>query len=108
MKNITLADFQQEVLQSKTPVFVDVYADTCGPCKGLAQVLDQIALARGAALKIVKVNATTEGALAAQLRARTVPTLILFQHGQVVGQRSGALPRPELEKWLDEKLVATA
>ena len=105
MNDITLADFPREVLQSRTPVLVDIYTDTCKPCRDIAPVLDQIALDRGSALKIVKVNAVTQGPLATQLGARSVPTLLLFLNGRVVGQRTGAVSRPDLEKWLTERLA---
>jgi thioredoxin 1 len=106
MNDITLADFPSEVLQSQTPVLVDIYTDTCLPCREIAPVLEQIALARGSAFKIVKVNATTQGPLATQLGVRSVPTLLLFLNGRVLGQRSGAVSRPDLENWLNEKLAA--
>ena len=105
MNAITLSDFPREVLQSKTPVLVDIYTDKCAPCRELAPILEQIAMARGNAFKIVKVNAATEGPLATQLGARSVPTLLLFVNGRVVGQRSGAVSRTALENWLNDKLA---
>ena len=104
MKEIVLADFQGEVLQAQTPVLVDVYTDYCNPCRDLIPVLEQIAAARASNLRIVKVNAVSERALASQLAVRTVPTLILFRDGQALGQRCGAVSRADLDRWLDENL----
>jgi len=107
MNDITLADFPREVLQSQTPVIVDVYTDLCMPCRTLAPVLEQITLDRGSALKIVKVNAGSQGPLATQLGVRSVPTLLLFLNGRVLGQRTGSVSRSDLEKWLNDKLAET-
>lgn len=107
MNDITLADFPSEVLQSQTPVLVDVYTDQCKPCRDMVPILEKIALDRGGAIRIVKVNAGSQGPLTTQLGVRSVPTLLLFLNGRVLGQRTGSVSRSDLEKWLNDKLAET-
>ena len=102
MKEITNADFAREVLQADTPVLVDFYTTDCKPCQLMAPILDEIAQSRSTALKIVKLNCQDDAAVAAQYGVRTVPTFLLFVHGQVVAQATGERKREAFERWLDQ------
>src|SRR5216110_2307008 len=100
---ITVTDdtFADEVLQSDKPVLVDFWAEWCGPCRAIAPLLDEVASERQQDLRVVKVNVDENPELATRFGVRSIPTLILFQHGQPQAQRVGSLRRPELDAFLD-------
>jgi thioredoxin 1 len=88
-KNVTTDSFQTEVLQATRPVLVDFYADWCGPCRQLGPTLDRLATEFAGRVDVVKVNIDQEPGLADQFNVASIPTLIAFQAGQVVGQAAG-------------------
>ncbi len=85
-------NFKEDVLQASLPVLVDFYADWCGPCKMVAPVLQELEAEYGDKLKIVKVNVDTETELAQQFRVVTIPTMMVFENGEIrdsfIGYRS--------------------
>ncbi len=99
--NITSKNFDAEVLKWPGLVLVDFWAEWCGPCKMIAPVLEKISQERAGKLKIVKVNTEQEQELAYRYSISSIPTLMLFKNGQKLNQLSGALPKPQLEKWID-------
>ena len=80
-------NFTTEVIQSDTPVVVDFWAEWCMPCKMVAPVLDQISRDYDGRLKIAKVNVDDNGAIAQKYNIVSIPTLLLFKDGNVVGQQ---------------------
>jgi len=98
VQSITSAEFPVEVLQSAVPVLVDFYAERCEPCRMLAPYLDEMAREFSGCMKFAKVDVAGEIRLAAQYRVSGVPTLILFEHGQVVEQMLGANPHALRQK----------
>jgi thioredoxin 1 len=97
---VTEQSFEQEVLQSETPVLVDFWAEWCGPCHAVAPVLDRIVNERNGDLKLVKVNIDEEQGLAARYGVQSIPTMILFKGGEPAAAAIGAQPKPSLEKAL--------
>ena len=77
------SNFQAEVLEADTPVLVDFWAPWCGPCRMVAPVLEELSAERGDALKVVKLNVDDNQQTAAQFEVLSIPTMILFKHGQV-------------------------
>jgi thioredoxin 1 len=108
-KNVrgTEQNFKNEVLESKTPVLVDFWAEWCGPCRMIAPAVEQLARDFDGRAKIVKVNVDEEQGLASQYGIRSIPTLLFFQGGRVVDQLVGAAPKQTLEAKLTN-LVAVA
>jgi len=90
--NITKDNFQTEVANSAQPVLVDFWASWCGPCRMLAPVIDELALER-TDIKVGKVNVDDEPELARQFGVMSIPTLIVFENGQVKNQSVGVVPK---------------
>jgi len=91
---ITESTFQQEVIESDQPVLVDFWAEWCGPCHAVAPILDQIAEERADQLRLVKVNIDEEPELARRFGIMSIPTMILFRDGEVVG----GIKRPSVKQ----------
>src|SRR3990167_4914467 len=91
MSEITLTDqnFKNEVLQSKTPVLVDFWAEWCGPCRMVAPVVEKIAKAYSGKLKVGKINVDDNSETPQQYGVQSIPTLIVFKGGQIANQMVG-------------------
>ena len=96
---VTETTFEEEVLQSETPVIVDFWAEWCGPCHAVAPVLDRIADERSE-LRVVKVNIDEEQGLAMRYGITSIPTILLFKNGEPAAAAIGAQPKQMLEKSL--------
>ena len=84
VRHVSTADFVTEVIDSSIPVLVDFYADWCGPCRMLAPTLEGLAGEYAGRVKIVKVNADEEPALAGHFCIQSIPTLLAFRDGRLV------------------------
>ena len=98
---ITDATFDSEVLQSDVPVLVDYWAETCGPCKALTGVLEELALEYEGRVKRVSVDIGTNPKSAARFGVRALPTLMVFKNGTVDKTSQGALSRAQLSDMLN-------
>mgnify|MGYP000933601716 CR=1 FL=1 len=97
-------NFHKEVLDSSIPVLVDFFADWCGPCRMLAPVLEELAVAYEGRCNIAKVNVDENPDLAAQYQVSSIPALFFFKKGKVVDQVLGALPKRSLEDRINRLL----
>ena len=97
---VTGTSFEQEVLQSDTPVLVDFWAEWCGPCHAVSPILDKIVEERQGELKLVKVNIDEEQDLAQRYGVMSIPMMVLFKDGEPAAQTVGAQPKGALERAL--------
>lgn len=102
IKSVDDASFATEVLQSQKPVLVDFWAEWCGPCKMIGPILEQVAAELENKVKIVKVNVDDNQETSAQYGIRSIPNLILFNKGNVVASKVGALSKAQLLAFLEE------
>ncbi len=97
---VTDASFEQEVINSDTPVVVDFWAEWCGPCKMIGPSLEEIS-DEMSNVKIVKVNIDENNETAIKYGVRSIPTMIMFKDGAPVDTKVGAAPKSDLAKWID-------
>ena len=102
---VTDNNFQAEVLESEVPVLVDFWAPWCGPCRMVGPVVEEIAKEKGGALKVVKLNTDENQQTSIQYNVLSIPTLIVFRHGQEAKRVTGAYPKKRLEAEIEPALA---
>ena len=101
---ITNDNFEKEVIQSKIPVLLDFWAEWCPPCKLLSPVIDELSETYKGKIKIAKVDVDAAGELAQKFNITSIPTLLLFNNGEIVKNQVGALPKPSIEEMFKDLL----
>ena len=101
VKEITSINFNDEVLESDTPVLVDFWAEWCGPCRAIGPVVDEIANDYDGKVSVGKLNVDHENQLAMKYGVRSIPALLIFNNGTVVNQIVGAVPKNRITDILD-------
>jgi thioredoxin 1 len=101
---VTDQSFEADVINSTTPVVVDFWAEWCGPCKMIGPSLEEIAKTLGPKAKIVKVNIDENPHAPSKYGVRSIPTLMVFKGGAVVSTKVGALPKSQLQSWIEQSI----
>jgi thioredoxin 1 len=101
-KEISDANFEQEVLQSNIPVMVDFWAPWCGPCRALSPVIDELASEFQGKIKIVKLNTDDNPQSAVNYRINSIPNMIIFKSGKPVDQIIGAVDKARIKDKLSQ------
>lgn len=94
--NITSKNFEEEVLNAKIPVLVDFWASWCGPCKMMSPIIDSLAEELGDSIKVGKVNTDENMDLAEEFGIMSIPTIMIFENGQVIKTFYGVTAKSEI------------
>lgn len=94
-KTLTMSRFS-DLINSKTPVLVDFYAEWCGPCKTMAPILSEVSRRLEGRAKVIKVDIDRNPAAAGQYKVMSVPTLMLFKEGEIKWKQSGVVPAQQI------------
>ncbi|MBL4808159.1 MAG: thioredoxin [Rhodobacteraceae bacterium] len=105
-RTVTDATFDAEVRESDMPVLVDFGTEWCAPCKQLAPVLEEISTELSGKIKIVKVDLDRNPNTAAKMGVRGIPAMFLFKDGEVVANKTGAIPKAVLLAWIAAEITA--
>ncbi len=97
--NITIDNFENEVMQSDKKVLLDFWASWCGPCMMVSPLVDEIADERSD-IKVGKINVDEQPELADKFGISAIPTLLVIENGKTVNKSVGAVPKGEILKML--------
>jgi thioredoxin 1 len=101
---ITDQNFETEIESAEGLAMVDFWAAWCGPCRMIAPIVEQLAGEYEGKLKVGKLDVDANQRTSARFNVRSIPTILFFKDGKVVDQVVGALPKPMLEKKIQEHL----
>lgn len=93
---ITKENFENEVLKSDIPVLVDFWASWCGPCMMLSPVIEEISEELEGKVKVGKINVDEQGELAMKYGIMSIPTLLVFENGEIKNKSVGFAPKEEI------------
>jgi thioredoxin 1 len=100
----TTENFEAEVLNSDVPVFVDFYADWCGPCKMMSPVIDKLADEFDGKIKVGKINVDDNAEVAMKYNIMSIPNMKFFKGGQVVDEVIGAIPKAAMKAKFEQNI----
>lgn len=97
--------WETEVLHSNIPVFVDFWAEWCGPCRMVGPVVEELSSDYDGKIKVVKVNVDKANQIAAKYNVFSIPALILFKKGEIISQQVGASSKESFKIMIEKALA---
>jgi len=104
VSEVTDANFQVEVIESEIPVLVDFWAPWCGPCRIIGPIVEELAPSYQERAVITKMNVDDNPEVAQKYGVTSIPTLMMFKDGKLVDRVVGAMPKGELQKFIERNL----
>jgi len=104
IKIISGDSFNKDVIQSKTPVLIDFWAEWCGPCKVIGPILEEISEEEKDKIIIGKINVDENQEIAAKYNVRGIPTLIIFNKGNLIDTMVGVASKASIKDWINSKV----
>ncbi len=104
IKHVTDQDFEQVVLKGEKPAFVDFWAPWCGPCRIIGPIVEELAPAYKDKAIIAKMNVDDNPEVAQKFGVTSIPTLMMFKDGKLVDRIVGAMPKNQLQSFIDRNL----
>jgi thioredoxin 1 len=98
------AEFEDKVLNAELPVLVDFWAPWCGPCRMLSPIIEDLSGEYEGKVVFAKVNTDDNPSIPGQYDIMSIPSLLLFKDGELVGRTVGMRPKPALKDWIDGAL----
>ena len=99
------ATWEKEVVQSQLPVFVDFWAEWCGPCRMVGPAVEQLSKILEGKVKTVKLNVDENQEIAVKYGIHSIPSLLLFKDGKEIARTVGAAPKEAYQKFIEESLT---
>ena len=96
--------FEEDVINSETPVLVDFWAEWCGPCKMIGPILEELAKDLGDKLKIAKIDVDNNNQTAMKYAIRSIPTLIIVNNGSAQAQHIGAASKGQIQEFINNNI----
>lgn len=97
--------WEAEVINSQLPVFVDFWAEWCGPCRMVGPAVEQLSKILDGKVKIAKVNVDENQEIAVKYGIQSIPSLLLFKNGNEIARTVGAAPKEAYQKFIEESLA---
>lgn len=104
-REVTDGTFENEVLKSDLPVLVDFWAPWCGPCRMVAPVVEELSEEYSGKVEFYKMNTDENPQVPTKYQIRSIPSLLIFQGGELKGTIVGFRPKSDLKKRLDEAIA---
>ncbi len=102
--HVTDGSFENDVIESSKPVVVDFWAEWCGPCKQISPALEEIAEEMSGEVTVAKINIDENPQVPGKYGVRGIPTLMIFQDGQVTATKVGAVPKSQIADWIKSSI----
>ena len=105
LTHVSTASWDDEVLKSQLPVFVDFWAEWCGPCRMVGPAVEQLAQSLSGKVKIAKLNVDENQEIAVKYGIQSIPSLVLFNNGKEISRTVGAAPKEAYQKFIEDSLA---
>jgi thioredoxin len=104
IKNLSVDNFELEVVKSNLPIIIDFYADWCGPCQMMKPVFESVSDEYDGKLKFLKLDTQSESGLAAKFGIQGIPAFVIINNGREVGRLVGYMSEDDFKKKIDSVL----